>query len=70
MNRTEFIVVIAIILFVAFALGWFANWLVHRLTRVSGVPRAGVEKEIRLLKLSSPLPRFIYCATGPRPWVG
>ena len=35
MNRTEFIVVIAIILFVAFALGWFANWLVHRFTRVS-----------------------------------
>ncbi|SHI59381.1 hypothetical protein SAMN04488012_10220 [Palleronia salina] len=35
MSRTEFIVVTAIILFVAFALGWFANWLVHRLTRVS-----------------------------------
>lgn len=35
MNRTEFIIVTAIILFVAFALGWFANWLVHRLTRVS-----------------------------------
>lgn len=35
MNRTEFIVVTAIILFVAFMLGWFANWLVHRLTRVS-----------------------------------
>ncbi|EKE43713.1 hypothetical protein OCGS_2047 [Oceaniovalibus guishaninsula JLT2003] len=35
MNRTEFIVATAAILFVAFALGWFANWLVHRLTRVS-----------------------------------
>ncbi|RVV98342.1 hypothetical protein EKE94_05300 [Mesobaculum littorinae] len=35
MNRTEFIVVTAIVLFVAFALGWFACWLVHRLTRVS-----------------------------------
>ncbi|WP_245398805.1 hypothetical protein [Oceaniglobus trochenteri] len=35
MNRTEFIVVTAIILFVAFSLGWFACWLVHRLTRVS-----------------------------------
>ncbi len=34
MNRTEFIIVTAIILFVAFALGWFANWLVHRFTRV------------------------------------
>lgn len=35
MNRTEFIVTTAIILFVAFAIGWFANWLVHRFTRVS-----------------------------------
>ncbi|WP_108485172.1 hypothetical protein [Oceaniglobus ichthyenteri] len=35
MNRTEFIIVTAIILFVAFSLGWFASWLVHRLTRVS-----------------------------------
>ncbi len=36
MNRTEFVIAIAIILFVAFALGWFAYWLVHRFTRVSG----------------------------------
>ncbi len=35
MNRSEFIITTAIILFVAFALGWFANWLVHRFTRVS-----------------------------------
>ena len=35
MNRTEFIIATAVILFVAFALGWFANWLVHRFTRVS-----------------------------------
>ena len=35
MNRTEFIVATAIILFVAFVLGWFANWLVHRFTRVT-----------------------------------
>ncbi len=35
MNRTEFVIAIAAILFVAFMLGWFANWLVHRLTRVS-----------------------------------
>lgn len=35
MNRAEFIAVTAVILFVAFMLGWFANWLVHRLTRVS-----------------------------------
>ncbi len=35
MSRTEFILVTAIILFVAFMIGWFANWLVHRFTRVS-----------------------------------
>jgi hypothetical protein len=36
MNRTEFIIATAVILFVAFALGWFAYWLLHRFTRVSG----------------------------------
>ena len=35
MNRSEFIIATAIILFVAFAMGWFANWLIHRFTRVS-----------------------------------
>ncbi|MEP2782191.1 MAG: hypothetical protein ABJO67_19900 [Pseudoruegeria sp.] len=35
MNRVEFIAATALILFVAFCLGWFANWLVHRFTRVS-----------------------------------
>ena len=34
MNRTEFIITTAIILFAAFMMGWFANWLVHRFTRV------------------------------------
>ena len=35
MNRIEFIVATAIILFIAFALGWFANWLVTRATLVA-----------------------------------
>ncbi|MEO1732312.1 MAG: hypothetical protein AAFR45_01590 [Pseudomonadota bacterium] len=35
MNRTEFIITTAAILFVAFLLGWFAHWLIHRFTRVS-----------------------------------
>ncbi|PYG30512.1 hypothetical protein [Pelagimonas varians] len=35
MDRTQFIMVTAGILFVAFCLGWFAHWLVHRFTRVS-----------------------------------
>ncbi|MEP2028542.1 MAG: hypothetical protein ABJI96_07525 [Paracoccaceae bacterium] len=35
MSRTEFITATAIVLFVAFCMGWFANWLIHRFTRVS-----------------------------------
>jgi len=34
-NRTEFIVATAIVLFAAFLLGWFTSWLIHRLTRVT-----------------------------------
>lgn len=34
MNRTEFIIATAIVLFVAFCVGWFANWVVHRFIRV------------------------------------
>lgn len=33
MNRSEFIVAIAAILFVTFALGWAAGWLVNRFAR-------------------------------------
>ncbi|WP_172298451.1 hypothetical protein [Pseudoruegeria sp. HB172150] len=36
MNRTEFIALTAVILFVAFVLGWFGHWLVHRFVRVKG----------------------------------
>ena len=35
MDRTEFIVATAAVLFVAFLLGWFSSWLIHRLTRAS-----------------------------------
>ncbi len=44
MNRTEFIITTALILFVAFALGWFANWLVHRFTRVRQSDVADLER--------------------------
>lgn len=44
MNRTEFILTTAIILFVAFSLGWFANWLVHRFTRVSSADVGELER--------------------------
>lgn len=35
MSRTEFVIATAVILFVAFCAGWFANWLAHRFSRVS-----------------------------------
>ena len=35
MSRTEFVLATAIILFVAFCMGWFANWLLNRFTRVA-----------------------------------
>ena len=35
MSRSEFVIATAIILFVAFAMGWFAHWLLHRFSRVS-----------------------------------
>lgn len=34
MNRTEFVIATSAILFVAFAAGWFACWLVGRFARV------------------------------------
>ena len=36
MNRTEFVIATAIILLVAFAVGWFTHWLLHRFTKVVG----------------------------------
>ncbi|MGR3322143.1 MAG: hypothetical protein ACU0DK_09455 [Pseudooceanicola sp.] len=44
MNRTEFIIATAVILFVAFCLGWFAYWLIHRFTRVSKADMGELEK--------------------------
>lgn len=36
MNRTEFVIATAVILLLAFALGWFAHWVLHRFSRKSG----------------------------------
>ena len=44
MNRTEFVIATAIILFVAFALGWFAYWVIHRFTRVSKADMGELER--------------------------
>ncbi len=35
MNRTEFIIAATIVLFIAFMLGWFANWLINRFFRIA-----------------------------------
>lgn len=34
MNRTEFIIATAVVLFIAFCVGWFTHWLIHRFVRV------------------------------------
>ena len=44
MNRAEFVIAIAIILFIAFGLGWFAYWLIHRFTRVSKADMGELER--------------------------
>lgn len=44
MNRTEFVIATAIILLVAFAMGWFTHWLVHRFTRVAGGDMAEMDR--------------------------
>jgi len=44
MSRTEFVIATAIILFIAFCLGWFANWLIHRFTRVAASDVAELDR--------------------------
>ncbi len=44
MNRTEFVIVTAIILLIAFALGWFAYWLLHRFSRFAGSELGEVDR--------------------------
>ena len=49
MNRTEFVIAIAAILFVAFMLGWLASWLVYRFSRVTVSDVAELEDMARSL---------------------
>jgi septal ring factor EnvC (AmiA/AmiB activator) len=44
MDRIKFIIATAIVLFIAFCVGWFANWLIHRFTRVSKSDMGELEK--------------------------
>ncbi|SIS52162.1 hypothetical protein [Phaeovulum vinaykumarii] len=49
MNRTEFIIVTTIVLLIAFSLGWFASWLIHRLTRVTRADMGELEQMAQAL---------------------
>lgn len=44
MNRLEFITATSIILFVAFGLGWFTYWLLHRFRRIGGADMGEVDR--------------------------
>ena len=47
MNRTEFVTITTIILFGVFVLGWFASWLIGRLTRPSQADLSDLENRLR-----------------------
>ena len=49
MNNIQFTIATAIILFVAFALGWVASWLIHRLTRVTQADMGELEQMAQAL---------------------
>ena len=46
MDRTEFITATALVLFGAFVLGWFACWLIGRLTRPSHADLRELERKL------------------------
>lgn len=49
MNRTEFVIATAIILLVAFTVGYFACWLVQRFSRVSTADVAELDQMAKAL---------------------
>jgi F0F1-type ATP synthase membrane subunit b/b' len=49
MNRIEFIATTSVILFVAFGLGWFAYWLLHRFSRIGGADMGEVDRMAQAL---------------------
>ena len=44
MNRTEFIIATSVILLLAFGLGWFCQWLLHRFSRNAGDDLSELER--------------------------
>ena len=49
MNRSEFIIATAFILFLAFCAGWFACWLVQRFSRVTTADVAELDEMAKAL---------------------
>ncbi len=49
MNRLEFIIAIAVILFVAFVLGWLAHWLLAKFSQVSSADLNEMEELAKAL---------------------
>ena len=49
MNRTEFVVATTLFLFLAFLVGWFCSWVVHRLTRTSRADIGELERMAQAL---------------------
>lgn len=49
MNRTEFVIATAVILLVAFSVGYFACWLVQRFSRVSTADVAELDQMAKSL---------------------
>lgn len=47
MNRTEFIIITAIVLFAAVLFGWIACWLFHRLTRATSAELGELDRMAR-----------------------
>ena len=50
MDRTQFIIVTTLVLFGAFLLGWFASWLIGRLTRPTQADRAEMARLTQRLR--------------------
>ncbi len=44
MDRTAFVIATAIILLMAFALGWFAHWVLHRFARGSATDLSEMDR--------------------------
>jgi hypothetical protein len=44
MDRTAFVIATTVILLLAFGLGWFAYWLLHRFARVQGGDMAELDR--------------------------